>query len=168
MKPGEWLHPFLPQTINELLPTEDKTSSASLFLAVGPALVDALSNGEDFIETCNRLRLQTDDAFRILSSKEFKSYVEAYLSLGDITDKHVRIRFVKALLAVQVANGVTSRKREPIDFVEHIRKELSTSEKSTSINVQVVNTSVPRPYTRKETPILTESTSPLIDTDITD
>jgi hypothetical protein len=141
-------HPFLPQTISELLPTEDKKTSVSLFIAVGPALVDGLLAGEDFVDVCNRLRLQTDDAYKLLSSKEFRAYVEAYISLGDITEKHQRVRLAKALLATQVAQGLPIKKRDALDYIAHIQKELTSTDKETNINVQVINTSVPRPYNK--------------------
>jgi len=150
--------PLLPQNISELLPSvDDKKSFKSLFVTIGPALVDALSKGEDFVETCNRLRLQPTDAFNLLSAPEFISYVEAYLSIGDITDKHQRIRLVKAMLAAQIADGNINRRRDALDYISHIQKELSSSEKNTTVNVQVVNTSVPRPYIKnKEEPNLIE------------
>lgn len=149
------MHPLLPKTIKQLLPNEDNNSSKALFITVGPTLIDALSNGEDFIETCNKLHLDPYDAALLLGSDEFIKYIEAYISLGDLTDKTQRIRLTKAILASQIANGMTFRRKEPMDLIEHIRKELQISDHSSQINVQIVNTSVPRPYSKlKETKIL--------------
>ena len=142
---------YLPSNLKELLPSEENPGFKSLFVAIGPSLIDALARGEDFVTTCNKLRINTDDALSLLSSKEFTAYVEAYLALGDITDKHTRIRLVKAMLAAQIASGVIStKKRDALDYIQHIQRELTSTDHQTNINVQVVNTSVPRPYLKKQ------------------
>jgi hypothetical protein len=139
--------PYLPTNIKELLPTENNPSFKSLFVAIGPSLIDRLAAGEDFVEICNSLRINPDDAIRLLQAPEFLSYIEAYLSLGDITDKHTRIRLVKSLLAAQIASGApSSKRRDALDYIAHIQKELSSSDRETNVFVQVNNTSVPRPY----------------------
>ena len=152
------LSPYLPKTIQELLPkTADDSKIA--FIAFGPLLIDSLSKGDNIIEAANNAGIDPQEAARLIATPEFIKYVEAYLSLGDITDRASRIRLAKAILASQIANGVSSKKKEPLDILEYIRKETDSKRGGGGVQVNIVNNSVPRPYKRidraDETDIIT-------------
>ena len=143
------LSPYLPRTIQELLPkTADDSKIA--FIAFGPLLIDSLSKGENIIEAANNAGIDPQEAARLIATPEFIKYVEAYLSLGDITDRASRIRLAKAILASQIASGVSSKKKEPLDILEYIRKETDTKRGGGGVQVNIVNNSVPRPYGKQD------------------
>ena len=139
---------LLPQTIGELLPKSSKNIQVS-FVAVGPILIDALNEGLDFDEACFKARITPTQAVDLLSNPEFIKYVEAYLSIGDISDRAVRLRIAKSILAAQIATGnISAKKRDALDVLNFVNKEMD-SKRGVSVNVNVLqNTSVERPYQR--------------------
>jgi len=77
--------------------------------------------------------------------------VEAYVSIGDLATKPVRIRIAKSILAIQIANGVVAKKREPLDILEYVRKEqISNKGIGNGVHVHLHAGNIPRPYTRVE------------------
>jgi hypothetical protein len=139
--------PFLPQNISELLPKSDQDFKVT-FIAVGPKLLDALMEGKNIVEASHVAGISEFDAVKLLASPEFNRLKEAYLSIGDLESRAVRVRIAKSILAAQIASGVTFRKREPMDILEYVRREQDTGKGGTSVSVFIKNTNVPRPYNR--------------------
>jgi hypothetical protein len=138
-------NPFTPQNISELLPKSDQDFKVT-FIAIGPKLLDALNKGKNIVEASHEAGISEHDAVKLLASPEFNRLKEAYLSIGDLEDKTVRVRIAKSILAAQIAAGVTFRKREPMDILEYVRREFDVKRGEHSVNVFIKNDIVPRPY----------------------
>ena len=143
---------FLPTNISQLLPENNEKDYQQTFVAVGPMLIDSLANGEDIQTAANKAKINPLEAIKLLATPEFQRYVETYLAIGDLTDRDARVRLSKTILASMIANGVVSRRKDPLDILDYIRREHEPRKGGTNVMVQVNNTSVPRPYTLKEIP----------------
>jgi len=144
--------------IAELLPKNDQDYKIT-FIAVGPKLLDALLKGMDITSAANEAGIAVGDAIKLLATPEFNRLKEAYLSIGDLESKEVRIRIAKSILAAQIAAGVTFRKREPMDILEYVRRELDVKRGESSVNVYIKNDIVPRPYQTKNVGVGEEGSS---------
>lgn len=140
------ISPVLSTNISRLLPENNEKDYIQTFVAIGPILIDALESGKTIQEAAYAAHIDAGTAISLLGSKEFRKYVEAYIALGDLKDRDNRIRFSRAVIASMVANGIVSGKKEPLDYIEHIRRETEAKKGGSNVLVQINNTSVPRPY----------------------
>jgi len=147
-EPSVVFSPFLPKNISELLPSSSGEDTTISFVAIAPTLIHSLAAGKSIYEAAEEARIHVNDAVKLLATPQFKRYVEAYLSLGDLLDRESRLRLSRAILAELVANGrIVNPKRDALDILNYIRQETETkSNSSRPIAVQIINNSVPRPY----------------------
>lgn len=144
------LSPLLPTHISQLLPENNEKDYQQTFVAIGPILIDSLAAGEDITQAAIKAHVSPTTAIKLLATPDFQKYVETYLAIGDLTDRDARVRLSKTILASMIANGVISRRKDPLDILDYIRREHEPRKGGTNVMVQVNNTSVPRPYTIKE------------------
>lgn len=138
--------PLLPSSIEELLPKSNEDVTVS-FVAVGPILIDALNSGLDFNEACKLAHITGEQGCKLLANPQFIKYVEAYLTIGDITDRSVRLRIAKSILAAQIATGhIIGKRRDALDILNLVNKEMDVK-RGTGVQVNVFqNNTVARPY----------------------
>jgi hypothetical protein len=148
--PMGFVNPLVPRTIDSLLPKSEQDYS-TLLVVSGARLLEALMMGKEVEVAARESGLTTEDAVKLLATEEFARYAEAYANIGDVADKAVRIRIAKSILAAQIANGETYRKREPMDILEYVRKEQQqTGKGGGGVNLTLnLGGAIKRPYAVK-------------------
>ena len=139
---------MIPKTVAELLPDTSEQDHKTIFVAVGPILIESLANGEDLYKAAEKAKIRPEDALKLFATPEFAKYVEAYLTLGDITDRQARLRLGRSILAAAIASGMTlGKKRDVLDILEYLRRETEVRRgRNIFVGVKITNDSVPRPY----------------------
>ena len=150
---------FLPINISQLLPENNEKNFQTTFVAIGPMLIDSLASGDSLVDACAKAHISPDRAIKLLAAPQFLRFVESYLAIGDLKDRDARIRLSKAILASQIASGIVSKRKEPLDILDYIRKEHEAKKGSSNVYVQVLNNSVPRPYALKNAEVSREEGS---------